>query len=217
MLGELKTASTFIEFKDVTYQITGLIDLNEVPLLMEDFHCFLDETSWPIFGKVWPSAIVLAEYLLGRELTNGRILELGCGLGFPSMILKKKGLDITASDGNPYAERFLKFNSSQNHLEMPKFLIVDWTQTQTQIKYDLIVGSDIIYERTHPAELATFLSETLALCGKIILCDPNRSLFQKLKSAMKSKGFSCVQEEVLNASGLGKAFKILTFVRACEV
>ena len=153
MLGELKTASTFIEFKDVTYQITGLIDLNEVPLLMEDFHCFLDETSWPIFGKVWPSAIVLAEYLLGRELTNGRILELGCGLGFPSMILKKKGLDITASDGNPYAERFLKFNSSQNHLEMPKFLIVDWTQTQTQIKYDLIVGSDIIYERTHPAEL----------------------------------------------------------------
>ncbi|MEI8027862.1 MAG: methyltransferase domain-containing protein [Pseudomonadota bacterium] len=214
MLGELKTATTFIEFKDITYEITGLIDLNEVPLLMENFHCFLDETSWPIFGKVWPSAIILTEYLLGRELTKGRILEIGCGLGFPSMILNKKGQDITASDGNPYAERFLKFNSSQNHLEMPKFLIVDWTQTKTQIKYDLIVGSDIIYERTHPAELAAFLSENLALCGKVILCDPNRSLFQKLKIAMKGKGFSCVQEEILNTLGVGKTFKILTFIRA---
>lgn len=214
MLGELKTATTSIEFKEKTYEITGLIDLNEVPLLIADFHCFLDETSWPIFGKVWPSAIVLAEYLVGRELTKGRILEIGCGLGFPSLILKKKGEDITASDGNPYAEKFLKLNCLQNNLEMPKFLIVDWTQTQTEIKYDLIVGSDIIYERTHPAELASFLSETLAEWGKVILCDPNRSLFQKLKMAMKVKGFSCVQEEVLNTLAVGKAFKILTFIRA---
>jgi 2-polyprenyl-3-methyl-5-hydroxy-6-metoxy-1,4-benzoquinol methylase len=150
---------------------------------------------------------------LSLKLNPGKILEIGCGLGFPSLMLSEQGEDITASDGNPYTLKFLEMNSIQNSLKMPKFLLIDWTRDQTKLKYDLIVGSDIIYERTHPLELALFLSETLSLEGQIILCDPNRSLFQKLKSSMAINGFSCIQVEVKSSSGVGKDFKILTFAR----
>jgi 2-polyprenyl-3-methyl-5-hydroxy-6-metoxy-1,4-benzoquinol methylase len=213
MFNGLKTAIKSIEFRNHPYQITELIDLNEIPFLLESEEGFLDETSWPLFGKVWPSSLILAEHLLSLKLNPGKILEIGCGLGFPSLMLSEQGEDITASDGNPYTLKFLEINSTQNSLKMPKFLLIDWTRDQTKVKYDLIVGSDIIYERTHPLELALFLSETLSLEGQIILCDPNRSLFQKLKSSMAIDGFSCIQEEVKSSSGMGKDFKILTFAR----
>ena len=34
--------------------------------------------SWPIFGVIWPSSIVLAHFILDYDTGSKRILEIGC-------------------------------------------------------------------------------------------------------------------------------------------
>ena len=42
----------------------------------------ISSAAWPLFGVLWPSAILLAERLVDRAVTpTERILEIGCGLG----------------------------------------------------------------------------------------------------------------------------------------
>ncbi|MCB1663781.1 MAG: histidine kinase, partial [Pseudomonadales bacterium] len=51
--------------------------------------------SWPMFGVVWPSGLVLAHYLFNFDITNKRILEVGCGIGLSSLLLNHLKADIT--------------------------------------------------------------------------------------------------------------------------
>ncbi|NLC36665.1 MAG: SAM-dependent methyltransferase, partial [Alcaligenaceae bacterium] len=68
--------------------------------------------SWPLFGLVWPSSIYMAQRLLQRSIVPGeRILEIGCGLALPTLVGRRQGATITASDRHPLTRRFLEFNA----------------------------------------------------------------------------------------------------------
>lgn len=213
MLKEFETVTDYVELSFDRLLITRLLDQSQFPPSLNNTTQFFDETSWPIFGKVWPSAIVLSEYLYQAKLPFESILEIGCGLAIPTLVLCKMGYDVTASDGNSYSKSFLEINSHQNGILKPKFLEIDWRSTYNGPKFKIIIGSDVIYDRNHPDELAKFFDAALEDDGIIILCDPNRSLFQKLKLGMADKNFSCAQENIANLNTTGKAFKILTFKR----
>ena len=64
----------------------------------------IPSAMWPIFGLVWPSSIVLANFMLSYDYTNKRILEIGCGIGLTSLLLNNKFADISATDIHPEAE-----------------------------------------------------------------------------------------------------------------
>lgn len=209
----ISTKDEIIQINDFSLCITCLSDGNQFPTDLKAAEGFFDETSWPLFGEIWPAALVLTEYLMTKGEIKGQILEVGCGLAIPSIYLASKGLDITASDGNRYSEYFLEKNSLKNNILKPKFLALDWRNDRPRAKYDLIIGSDVIYDRNHPEELAGFLAESLADEGQIIVCDPNRSLYQKLKIAMANLGFDCEQIEIRPKSEIGKNFKMLIFGR----
>lgn len=54
------------------------------------------------------------------DIKGRRILELGCGLGLPSLGLQARGADVTASNRHPLSEPFLDYNAALNHLpEVP--------------------------------------------------------------------------------------------------
>ena len=46
--------------------------------------------SWPIFGVVWPSSLVLAHFINNYETDSKRILEVGCGMALSSLLLNKQ-------------------------------------------------------------------------------------------------------------------------------
>jgi len=72
----------------------------------------ISSASWPLFGVVWESGKVLAQLMLGHEIAGLRVLEVGCGIGLASLVLRRRGADITATDQHPEARAFLDAPSS---------------------------------------------------------------------------------------------------------
>ena len=57
----------------------------------------------PYWIDVWPCALRLAAWLDGQELAGRRVLELGCGLGLPSLVAALRGAEVLATDVEPDA------------------------------------------------------------------------------------------------------------------
>jgi len=76
----------------------------------------ISSATWPLFGLVWPSGVALAEAAATLPIEGRRILEVGCGLGLASLVLARRGADVTASDLHPLAEEFLRENAALNGL-----------------------------------------------------------------------------------------------------
>src|SRR4051812_32331908 len=53
----------------------------------------------PYWARLWPSGLALAEALAAAPPQPGtRVLELGCGLGLPSIVAARAGADVLATD-----------------------------------------------------------------------------------------------------------------------
>jgi predicted nicotinamide N-methyase len=149
---------------------------------------------WSLFGVIWPSGIALAEFLIEFPVDHLRILEVGCGLGLASMVLHARGADVTASDMHPLAGEFLADNLQRNGLSPLPFEVLDWTTGAHHAHYDLIVGSDLLYERDQPASLAAFVDSHCAVPGEVILADPGRRQVGRFNRLMQDHGFSLAEQ-----------------------
>ena len=115
----------------------------------------ISSSLWSLFGQVWPSGRVLAEAMSSFDVQGKRILELGCGLGLSSMVLADRGANVVASDHHPLAEPFLAYNAGLNDLPAVTYRDLPWAVPDDTLgKFDLIIGSDILYERDHATQIA---------------------------------------------------------------
>ncbi|MFL6618262.1 MAG: class I SAM-dependent methyltransferase, partial [Povalibacter sp.] len=118
----------------------------------------ISSAAWPIFGMIWPVGIALAEEMSRIDVAGRRILEAGCGLALSSLVLRRRGADITAIDHHPLAHEFLIHNTQLNHLEPIPYVDAAWESSNAALgKFDLILGSDVLYEPNHAQLLAGFI------------------------------------------------------------
>lgn len=150
----------------------------------------ISSALWPLFGKVWPMGNVLAKVMLTEPLCERRVLEVGCGLALPSIVVQTQGGDITASDYHPLSRSFLIENARLNLLPEISFKTGNWNvSTLSPEKYDLVIGSDILYQEASVELLASFTDHHLTRQGVLILVDPGRGSHRKFARAMKRRGF----------------------------
>ena len=118
----------------------------------------ISSASWPLFGVVWPSSMVLAHYISDYNTGTKRILEIGCGMALSSLLLNKKLANITATDHHPEAGLFLQRNAQLNEGLPINYAQVGWADAHDDLGlFDLIIGSDLLYEEQHVALLANFI------------------------------------------------------------
>ena len=70
----------------------------------------------PYWAELWPSAHVLAAELAARDLRGRRVVELGCGVGLPSVVAALGGADVLATDWYDEALRFVASHSTKDAL-----------------------------------------------------------------------------------------------------
>lgn len=176
----------------------------------------ISSAAWPLFGLVWPAGLALADEMSRFAIAGKRILELGCGLGVCSLVLQRRGADITATDRHPLAEEFLRTNAALNDLEPIKFSRASWTSTDSDLgRFDLIIGSDLLYERGHAAELAAFVGRHATAAGEVIVADPGRSHCGRFGREMRDEGYdqSERRREFPGVGAPAKTGRLMSFVR----
>jgi predicted nicotinamide N-methyase len=76
----------------------------------------ISSASWPLFGLVWPAGLALADEMSRFAVAGRSVLEIGCGLGIASLVLRRRGADVTATDNHPLTAEFLRRNAELNDL-----------------------------------------------------------------------------------------------------
>jgi predicted nicotinamide N-methyase len=190
----------------------------------------ISSAAWPLFGLTWPSATHLAARLARRPVNAvERILEIGCGLALASLVGHRRGADVTASDCHPLAEGFLLENLRLNDLAPMKYRHGQWGESSSvrradapvlspvSGRFDLIIGSDVLYERDAGATLAAFIGQHAAPAAEVWIIDPDRSNRAAFNRQMAAEGFSVHEErlDTLASAGLA-AYKgrLLVYRRA---
>jgi len=154
----------------------------------------ISSATWPLFGVLWPAGLVLAEEMSNFPVAGKRVLEIGCGLGLSSLVLQRRGADITASDHHPLAEEFLLANATLNGLPEVRFRLAQWSGPNPELgAFDLIIGGDVLYERDHVGLLAGFLALHARPEAEILITDPGRSHANALSRALADQGFQCLE------------------------
>jgi predicted nicotinamide N-methyase len=168
----------------------------------------ISSSQWPLFGLLWPSGRVLADAMLTFELKGRRILELGCGLGLASLVLHRRGADITASDCHPLAAAFLLENLRLNTLPAMKYEVGNWSRANPRLgAFDLIIGSDLLYDREQPGALSDFVSVHSAVSVEVVIADPDRGNQGNFTRKMDRLGYLHTEERIRSLPGEGGPYK----------
>jgi len=194
----------------------------------------ISSAAWPLFGLLWPSGLQLAARMALKPVCSSeRILEIGCGLALASLVGHRRGADVTASDCHPLAASFLEENLRLNDLAAMKYRHGHWSDPElppgresasglcvVRGRYDLIIGSDVLYERGATADLAGFIARHLSPAGEVRIIDPERGNRPAFNRQMAARGFLMREERLNRPSSVGAAAykgRLLFYRRAAEI
>ncbi|WP_053225864.1 class I SAM-dependent methyltransferase [Solirubrobacter soli] len=153
-------------------------------LLSEE--AFEDDEFLPYWAELWPSASALARAVGVRALRGARVLELGCGLGLPSLAAAVAGGRVTATDWAADATAMLARNAERNGLKV-EALTVSWTEPSLLVErapWDLVLASDVLYEPRNGVALLPLLPRLVDQRGEIWLADPGRAAAEPFLDAV---------------------------------
>jgi len=180
----------------------------------------ISSASWPLFGLVWPSALVLAAHMQQVPLGLRKVLEVGCGLALASLVVHRRGGLITATDHHPLTETFLLENLRLNAMAPLCYRHGDWAVPNPLLgRFDLIVGSDVLYDRAQPDQLCAFIELHAHASVEVIIVDPDRGNRPAFNRGMSGLGFERTELAVraLPGSGLPYKGRVLSYVRAGSI
>jgi predicted nicotinamide N-methyase len=149
-----------------------------------DEHAFEQEEFLPYWAELWPSSLALARAIGGRALKGARTLELGCGLGLPSIAAALAGGRVLATDWSAEAIRTTQINAERNDAQL-ETLVCSWTEPApllARAPWDLILASDVLYEARNGEALLELLPR---LGPDIWLADPGRKAAERFLAAAR--------------------------------
>lgn len=158
----------------------------------------ISPASWALFGLIWPSAQKLADLMQAWEFGKRRVLEIGCGLALASMVVHRRGGTVTASDRHPLAADFLRANLLLNQLPTLPYRVGNWETANPALgRFDLIIGSDLLYEPDPAGRLAAFIECHAEAAAEVLIIDPDRGNRGAFKHRMDALGFGLSETRLL--------------------
>jgi predicted nicotinamide N-methyase len=138
-----------------------------------------DGNYWHV---TWPTAVLLAHYLATparrRILAGRRVLVIGCGAGLEAIVLAKLGAVVSVLDHIPAALDLVARNCVLNQLDSVTTHVCCW-QDEHALRhlpaYEVVIGSDILYDAIAAHGVARLLTATVQPKGTATVADPVRT------------------------------------------
>jgi predicted nicotinamide N-methyase len=150
----------------------------------------LFERECPYFCVPWPSGVQLAKLALAQapRWKGLRVLELGCGLALPTLVLAKAGLtDLLALDIHPDAYLFFERNAAElRGPQVPKFIHSSWEALPPS---EVILVADGLYDRRQPQALVEALARE-STWREVWVVDPERGYWQEFLQRVRAESWT---------------------------
>jgi predicted nicotinamide N-methyase len=153
---------------------------------------FDHEEFLPYWAELWSSAVALAHDLSMRSLRGKRTLELGCGLGLPSIAAARAGGRVLATDWSEDAVLATAANAERNGVAV-ETLRCAWAEPDAIVgraPWQLVLASDVLYEQRNVDELLALLPRLVDKTGLVLLADPGRVPAERFLRAATGQGWT---------------------------
>ncbi len=126
--------------------------------------------KFPFWVKIWEASIVLADHLIRICLEKKKeILEIGAGMGDTGLFLGAFGHKVTITDYEEDALELLRMNVQRNGLNNVSVRKLDWNNPDLTGRYDIICGSELVYNETSIGPIINLFRKYLRPEGTVFL------------------------------------------------
>jgi predicted nicotinamide N-methyase len=161
----------------------------------------------PYWAELWPSARALAAHLATLDLRGVRAVELGCGLGLPSVAAALRGAQVLAVDHDAGAVRLAGVNGEQAGGRV-RGLVDDLGLPAPRLvahgPFDLVFAADLLYDERLASSLETLIPRLIGRDGRVLVAFPWRGQADALARALEQVGMTVAFSQ-LEAPGLPRA------------
>ncbi|MFP5021244.1 class I SAM-dependent methyltransferase [Pseudonocardia phyllosphaerae] len=139
-----------------------------------------EEMHPPHWAHLWPSGRALAtavDHAGPARLGGRRVLELGCGLGLPSLVAARHGaVPVLATDRSPAAVAWVAANARRNALKVDTAVAPFDTADPIgdDRRWDLVLAADVLYGAAAADALTALLPRLTSRRAAVWLADPGR-------------------------------------------
>jgi predicted nicotinamide N-methyase len=164
----------------------------------------------PYWAELWPAGVALARHVAKLDLAGTSALELGCGLGLPSLAAALSGAHVVATDWATDALELLRANAVRNRVSL-ETLLLDWRKPESLHgrRFDVVLAADVLYEEGNGRRLLDLLPRVLAEDGGVLVADPGRRHAPELVDAATTAGWALSTEpaQLLPRGGIHRLHK----------
>jgi len=192
---DFKTDEHTITIGEQTLTILSVINFDELyeQLISKGLqHEDVADERIPYWAELWPSAVGMATHMVKYPaLVKGKpVLEIGGGLGLPALVAAYLGADATSTDYLSDAVDFAQRNASINGITNIQFRTFDWRKAEGYGRFDVLLASDVAYERSQFEHLEKAFRHLVNPGGLILLSEPNRYIAGPFLEDLAQKGYT---------------------------
>lgn len=134
------------------------------------------EIEFPYWSKVWPAAVAIATFIAEQKtlIQNKTILELGAGLGLPSLMAASYARSVLCTDYSVEAVSLAAASAKHAGLKNFNAAVIDWNNLPDHLSAGVLLLSDVNYEPVQFAALMMLIQKFLAAGAIIIISTPQR-------------------------------------------